>query len=241
MVAVVDHLPGHAAVDADVLAGDEARPFGAEEQRHVGNVHGIAHAAGRLLDGVRAFVDPAAGVDPAGGDGVDPNPARKADGQGVGKGGDAALGRRVALRLGLAHAVPRGRDVDDSPACAKMVRKQLGEIEGRGDADGEGVLEFLVGAFADALHQRQGVVDEEIHMAVRFQHMGRKPFQRFFFADVADKMVAGRDVDDLDLCALGLKRLRNRFSNAVGAAGDHGHFVFKFHEEPPSKNSSARR
>ena len=31
-VVVVDHLAGHAAVDADVLAGDEARLVGAEEE-----------------------------------------------------------------------------------------------------------------------------------------------------------------------------------------------------------------
>ena len=38
IVAVVYHLTGHAAVDADVLAGDEAGLVGAEIQHHIGDV-----------------------------------------------------------------------------------------------------------------------------------------------------------------------------------------------------------
>ena len=39
IITVIDHLMGHATVDADVLAGDEAGLVGTEEQHHVGYVH----------------------------------------------------------------------------------------------------------------------------------------------------------------------------------------------------------
>ena len=42
---------------------------------------------------------------------------------------DAAFGRRVAFRLRLAHPVPRGRDVDDGSAFAKVALEQLGKVE----------------------------------------------------------------------------------------------------------------
>ena len=45
---MVDHLPGHAAVDAAVLAGDEPRLVRAQVQRHVGDVRRIAHPLGIL-------------------------------------------------------------------------------------------------------------------------------------------------------------------------------------------------
>ena len=66
MVAVVDHEPGLAAVDADVLAGNKASLVGGQEQHYVGDVQGIAHPACGLLDGVGAFVESVSGVDPAG-------------------------------------------------------------------------------------------------------------------------------------------------------------------------------
>ena len=65
-IPVIDHLPGHAAVDADVFAGDEARLVRAEEQHHMGDVHGIPHPTGRLLHGIRPFVYPVRRVDPFG-------------------------------------------------------------------------------------------------------------------------------------------------------------------------------
>ena len=38
MVAMVYHLMGHATVDADVLAGDEAGLVGTELLQHIGDV-----------------------------------------------------------------------------------------------------------------------------------------------------------------------------------------------------------
>ena len=42
MIAMVNHLPGHAAVDADILACDESRLVGAEEQHQIGDIHRVA-------------------------------------------------------------------------------------------------------------------------------------------------------------------------------------------------------
>ena len=92
---MVDHLAGHSAVDADVLAGDEAGLVGAEIQHHVGDVQGIAHASRRLLPSVGTVIDGVLGVDPARGDGVDAHLPRQADRQRVGQCCDATLGGRV--------------------------------------------------------------------------------------------------------------------------------------------------
>ena len=84
MLPVVDHEPGHPAVDAEVFAGDEAGLFRAQEQHGLGDVLGLAHPAHGLLGGVRAGDVAAGGVDPAGGDAVHPGLARQAHSHGVG-------------------------------------------------------------------------------------------------------------------------------------------------------------
>lgn len=62
-----------------------------------------------------------------------------------------------------------------------------------------------------------------------FQHIGREPLQRFFLTHVSDKVIARRKIDDLELRALRPERIRNGLSDSVGAAGDHGDLVCKFH------------
>ena len=66
VVTVVDHLPCHAAIDADVLSGDETGLVAAEEQHHIGNVHWVANSAAGLLGGIGTFVNDAGGVNPTG-------------------------------------------------------------------------------------------------------------------------------------------------------------------------------
>ena len=163
-VAVVYHLPGHAAVDADVLAGDEARLVRAEVEHHVRDVHRVPHAARGLLTGVRALIDCVVRVYPAGGDGIHAHPPSEAHRERVGECGDAALGRSIALRLRLAHPVARGGDVHDGRPWCEVGREQLCKIERRRDAHAQSVVELLVGAAVEALHERQGVVDEVVHM-----------------------------------------------------------------------------
>ena len=53
---MVNHLTGHASVDADILACDEAVFVGAEEQHHIGDVHRVANTSCRLLHSICAFV-----------------------------------------------------------------------------------------------------------------------------------------------------------------------------------------
>ena len=40
-----------------------------------------------------------------------------------------------------------------------------------------GILEFLVATFVDALHQRQGIVDEIVHMTILPDDLLGKPLQ----------------------------------------------------------------
>ena len=77
MVAVVDHLMCHTAVNADILARDKTRHVRAEIEHHIGNIGRISDPARRLLHGVRAFVNGIVIVDPSGRDGIDPHLAGK--------------------------------------------------------------------------------------------------------------------------------------------------------------------
>ena len=54
---MIYHQLGHAAVDADILACDEACLVGAEEQHHIGDIKGISHTAAGLLICVGTLVD----------------------------------------------------------------------------------------------------------------------------------------------------------------------------------------
>ena len=64
VVAVVNHLAGHAAVDTDVLAGDESRPGGAEEEHHFCDILRVADSACRVLPGIGAGVGDHACLNP---------------------------------------------------------------------------------------------------------------------------------------------------------------------------------
>ena len=114
-----------------------------------------------------------------------------------------------------------------TPPGGKVLRKQLAQVEGRRDAYGQRVLEFLVGAIANALHQRQSVVDQEVDAPVPVQNGLGEGFQRLLFADVPDIVLARRDVDDLHRRALGLEGFGNRLPDAVRAARDDGDFSCK--------------
>ncbi len=48
---MVDHLLGHAAVDADILARDESRLVGCEEENYVYDVEWIADTTSEVLRG----------------------------------------------------------------------------------------------------------------------------------------------------------------------------------------------
>ena len=52
MFAMVNHLPGHATVNADVLARDETSLVRAEKEHHIGYIQWIANSSYRLLGGI---------------------------------------------------------------------------------------------------------------------------------------------------------------------------------------------
>ena len=187
---MVDHLAGHPAVDADVLAGDEAGLVGAKIQHHIGDVQGIAHTARRLLHGVGTFIDGVLGVDPAWGDGVDAHFPRQTDRQRVGQRGDASLGGSVALGLRLTHTVAGGGYVDDGGTLRKVRGEKFGKVERGCHAHAQSILELLVAALRKPLHQRQGIVDEVIHTTVLRDYLVGEPFQHILVGKVADEVVA---------------------------------------------------
>ena len=92
IITVIDHLMGHATVDADVLAGDEAGLVGTEEQHHVGYVHRITDTSRKLLCGIGAFIDGIGSVYPTRGDRVDADTSGKAEGECMRQCCDASLG-----------------------------------------------------------------------------------------------------------------------------------------------------
>lgn len=48
-VIVIDHLPGHPSVDADIFPGDKSGLVEAEKEDHVGNIQMIADTTGGVL------------------------------------------------------------------------------------------------------------------------------------------------------------------------------------------------
>ena len=63
---MVDHVTGHAAVYADVFAGDKTGLRGAEEEHSVGDIERISHAAYGMLVGIGTCIFCKCGVDPSG-------------------------------------------------------------------------------------------------------------------------------------------------------------------------------
>ena len=109
----------------------------------------------------------------------------------------------------------------------KVGRKQFGKIKRRGNPYPQGVVELFIAARVDALHQRQGVVDEVVHMAIVGNHLTGKRLQDRLIRQIPLVVRIGQQVDDTHMCS-GLSEFPgNGFSDAFGTSGDHGDFVFK--------------
>ena len=140
---------------------------------------------------------------------------------------DASLGCRVALRLGLAHAIARRRDVHDSSSFSEMWGKKLDKVERGSDTYAHGILELLIAARIDTFHQRQGIVDEIVHMAVfRYDLLG-KLFQSLLVGNVAHKVVALLLIYDTDLHSSLSKLLRNAAAYALSTSRHDGYFILE--------------
>ena len=112
-----------------------------------------------------------------------------------------------------------------------MGRKQLDQIERRGHAHGHGILKILPRAFVEALHQRQGIVDDVVHPAVPGNDLLGKGFEHFLPRNVADEMVALAHVNHGHRGAAPAEFLSHASTDAVRAAGHHRYFTAVFHSE----------
>ena len=106
-----------------------------------------------------------------------------------------------------------------------MRGEELGKVERGSDTYAHGILELLIAARIDTFHQRQGIVDEIVHMAVfRYDFLG-KLFQSLLVGNVAHKVVALLLIYDTDLCSSLSKLLRNAAANALCTARHDGYLV----------------
>ena len=71
-IVMIDHLMGHAAIDANIFPCDESGLVRAKEKHHLGDVLGRSHPPRRVLLLIGPEELGSGGVDPTGGDGVDP-------------------------------------------------------------------------------------------------------------------------------------------------------------------------
>ena len=118
---MVGHVAGHAAIDADVFARDEARLVGGQVEHHVGDVHWIADTSSNVLGGIGTIGGLARRIYPARRNRIDADASGKTGGKRMGERGDTPLRRRVAFLLWLAHPIARRRDVDDGRSLGEMV------------------------------------------------------------------------------------------------------------------------
>ena len=229
MIAMVNHLAGHATVDADVLARDEASFVGAEVHHHIGDIHGIADATCGLLSGIGTLIDGACSVYPAWRDGIDPYTTRKADCQRMGQCGNTALGSGIALGLGLAHTVTRGGYIHDGSPLGKKGSEEFSQIERGCNANAQGILELLVTALVDSLHQRQGVIDEIVHPAIFVDDLLGKPFQYLLVGNITHVVVSLLLINHADVCARLLKLIGDTTSYSLCSSSHDDYFILKIH------------
>ena len=105
MFLMIDHLPCHSSVNANIFSRNESRFAGTQKQDHFRDILRSADSPDRLLKCVGTGDIGIRGIDPSRRNAVDPHLSRKTDSQGVCEGGDASFSGSIAFRLRLAHAV----------------------------------------------------------------------------------------------------------------------------------------
>ena len=229
MIAMINHLVGHATVNTDVFARDEGRLVGTEVQYHVGYIHGITHPADGLLSGIGAFINGISCVNPTWRNGVDPDTASKTDRQRMGQRRNSAFGGGVALGLRLAHAVTRRGDVHNRSTLGKVRREEFGEVERSSDANAHRILELLIAALVNPLHQWQGIVDEIVHPTIFLDDLAGKTLQYLFVSDITHKVISRLLVNHADVRTCLEELLGNAAPYALCAACYDRYFIFKIH------------
>ena len=111
MLAMVNHLPAHAAIYDDVLRGDERGLVACQKQSEIRDVIDGSDTAKRLLFLVRLAPFLRVAVDPARRDRVDANGRRQGHRHGVRERRQSAFGRGVAFRLRHRLILSGGGDV----------------------------------------------------------------------------------------------------------------------------------
>ena len=171
---MVNHLPGHAAVHHQHLPVDKAVGRVTEKEGRPGNIARLSHPSRRMLAAVglpinrlRASGMAGGGVNPTGRNGVDPHPAPKAGCHGMGQGGDAALGGRVALGVRLGLKRPGRGDVEHRRSFPEYRQEQRGQVIGRRHAYLENLIEILPAASRQQSPIAEtGVVYQHVHPAI---------------------------------------------------------------------------
>ena len=136
----------------------------------------------------------------------------------MGECGNTSLGSSVALCLRLAHAVARRRDVYYRCSLGKIRGKQLDKIERSGNTDCQGILKLIPCAFVQTLHQRQGIVDDIIHLAILPDYFICKSFQHLLLGYIPNEMVALTHINDSNRSPSLSELLCDTFADAMCTA-----------------------
>ncbi len=110
---------------------------------------------------------------------------------------------------------------------AKVRQKQPGQVKRRAHPYPQGIVEFLIGTVVDPLHQRQGIVDQIIHLSVIADDLRCKAGQSLFIGQIASAVPIGALVYDADGRAVFLELLRCGFPDPLRPAGDYRNFVLE--------------
>ena len=108
-----------------------------------------------------------------------------------------------------------------------MGQQQLGEVKGRGNAHLQRVVELRPAAIVDAVHLRQGVVDEVVDPRAACGDFGDEGLQHAGVGNIAHVVVAGRKVNYMYLRAVPDKFLGDAAADAMCATRHHCRFVLK--------------
>lgn len=99
-----------------------------------------------------------------------------------------------------------------------------------GKAHGQRVTEFLVTAFVNALHQREHIVHEHIHMPILFDNELRKLFENILLGKVSHKAGILADINIGDQRAFLFEFTHDGCPDSMGPARHNDHFIFeRFH------------
>lgn len=236
-------------VDGKRQARDPGRVPGREERDGCRDVVGLADPPERvhLGEAVERVVAPRPRGRPhrAGGDEVDPDPARgRVHGQRAGQRGEARLGGAVGV-VAEVHVAVDGADADDRPAPARL-REQRKRRAGAAHGPGEGDLQVLVPLrVGEVLEPRGvhmagvGVVDEHVEPPEALGGVRHRGVHRGLVDDVALHRrgpaagllgegprrrvgVLPVQVGQQDVRALGHQTPGCRPADALGPSGDDG-------------------